>query len=169
MILSPAHLDLPADVAGTAVSSDWWTFNPTHISIWENCVPHRANLCFFPSAMRNTEITTETLIPPCLRGLVFIWSVGFSQKLILWGSWMPVPLWSLMKHQLTVGLLVSFLLQHVGAVPFILELSFHACLVNGVFAIHSFPSHTCTCAHTTVPATSSWEKCWNVTSKWRMI
>lgn len=101
MILFFAHLDLSADVAGTAVSSDWLTLNPTYISIWEDCVPHKANLCFFPPVMRNTEITSETLIPPCLRGLGFIWLVVFSQKLILQGSWVPVPLQGLMKHQLS--------------------------------------------------------------------
>lgn len=72
MNLFPAHLDLSADVAGTAVSLDWWTFNPTYISIQEDCVPHKENLCFFPPVMRNTETTSEPLIPPCLRGLVVV-------------------------------------------------------------------------------------------------
>lgn len=55
----------------------------------------------------------------------------FSQKLILWASWVPVPLQGLMKHQLTVKLLVSFLWQNMGAAPFILRLSLCACLVSG--------------------------------------
>lgn len=67
VILSTAHLNLAPDVARRAVTVDQGTFIP-NVSIWEGCALHKTNLCSFLPAIRNTETSTETLIPHCLRG-----------------------------------------------------------------------------------------------------
>lgn len=109
--------------------------------------------CASPHQWWETQKLPLRLIPPCLRGLVFIWLVGFFHR-----NWF-CGVAGFLCHSKVLWNISS---QSRCWCPsfdktFILGLSFHACLVSGVFAIdfgkrgttiHFFPSHMCTCSTT---------------------
>lgn len=100
---------------------------------------HLGGLCPTKQTCASSHQWWETQKWPLrLSFLLGIYLVScFFTETYFWGSWVSVPLQGLMEHQLTVKLLVSFLWQNQGAVPFILELSSPACLVSEVFATDS--------------------------------